>query len=382
VGRIAIFNATYRLDQPLYKQFGAYLDQVLHGNLGTSYYLQQPVSTLFTQRLPRDLFLLGISTVLALLVALPMGMYQAVRRGGIMDNTLSAVSFTLYCMPAFFFAVLLVAVFAVQTHILLPEAPTGTSVGSMLTQPRALVLPILTLTLIQVAGFSGYMRSSVIDTLAQDFLRVARAKGLPERLVLARHVLRNSLLPIVTVVGLSLPGLVTGAIVVEDVFNYQGMGLLFYDAATHHDFPILLGSTLIVGVATVEGRIGVATIAALALFCFAGPLLYRTNQVTVNLNLKDLPPGGSHPLGTDDNGYDILGRAGRPVQRLLVAGLPARAHPDHHDRRVQLDRRRRARLAGRTAAPAVTAQAVARCFLAGSDGGLACAAGGPGRSRM
>jgi peptide/nickel transport system permease protein len=253
--RIAIFNATYGLNQPLYQQFGSYVTQVLHGNLGTSYYLQQPVSALFAQRLPRDLFLLGSSTALALLVSLPMGMYQAVRRGGLMDNALSAVSFTLYCMPAFFFAVLLVAVFAVQTHVFLPEAPTGTSVGSMLTQPRALVLPILTLTLIQVAGFSRYMRSSVIDTLAQDFLRAARAKGLPERLVMARHVLRNSVLPIITVVGLSLPGLVTGAIVVEDVFNYQGMGLLFFDAATHHDFPILLGSTLIVGVATVAGNL-------------------------------------------------------------------------------------------------------------------------------
>jgi peptide/nickel transport system permease protein len=253
--RMAIFNAANGLDQPLYKQFADYLNQVLHGNLGTSYYLQQPVSSLFGQRLPRDLFLLGSSTVLALLISLPLGIYQAVRRGGLADNALSAVTFTLYCMPAFWFAVMLVAVFAIQTHVFLPEAPTGTSVGAMLTQPRALVLPILTLTLIQVAGFSRYMRSSVIDTLAQDFLRVARAKGLPERLVLYRHVLRNSVLPIVTIVGLSIPGLVTGAIVVEEVFNYQGMGLLFYDAATHHDFPILLGSTLIVGVATVVGNL-------------------------------------------------------------------------------------------------------------------------------
>ncbi|MBV9451889.1 MAG: ABC transporter permease [Streptosporangiaceae bacterium] len=253
--RIAIFNATYGLNQPLYRQFGSYLSQILHGNLGTSYYLSQPVSTLFAQRLPRDLFLLGSSTVLAVAISLPMGIYQGVRRGGLGDNVLGAVSFTLYCMPAFWFAVMLVAIFAVQTHVFLPEAPAGTSIGDMLAQPRALALPLLTLTLIQVAGFSRYMRSSVIDTLAQDFLRVVRAKGLPERLVLFRHVLRNSILPIVTVVGLSLPGLVTGAIVVEDVFNYQGMGLLFYDAATHHDFPILLGSTLIVGVATVAGNL-------------------------------------------------------------------------------------------------------------------------------
>jgi peptide/nickel transport system permease protein len=253
--RIAIFNATYGLNQPLYKQFIAYVSQVAHGNLGTSYYLQQPVAALFAQRLPRDLLLLGSSTVLALLISLPMGIYQAVRRGGVGDITLGAVSFTLYCMPAFWFAVMLVAIFAVQTHIFLPEAPAGTSIGSMLVQPRALLLPILTLTLIQMAGFSRYVRSAVMDTLAQDFLLVARAKGLPERLVLSRHVLRNSLLPVITVVGLSLPGLVTGAIVVEEVFNYQGMGLLFFDAAAHHDFPVLLGSTLLVGVVTVAGNL-------------------------------------------------------------------------------------------------------------------------------
>lgn len=253
--RIAIFNAAYGLNQPLYKQLIDYVDQVAHGNLGTSYYLEQPVSALFAQRLPRDLLLLGSSTVIALLISLPMGIYQAVRRGGVMDNLLGATSFTLYCMPAFWIAVMLVAILAVQTHVFLPEAPTGTSVGSMLAQPRALALPVLTLTLVQVSGFSRYMRSAAIDVLAQDFLRVVRAKGLPERLVLSRHVLRNALLPVVTIVGLSLPGLVTGAIVVEEVFNYQGMGLLFFDAATHHDFPVLLGSTLIVGVATVVGSL-------------------------------------------------------------------------------------------------------------------------------
>jgi peptide/nickel transport system permease protein len=253
--RIAIFNATYGLNEPLYKQLLDYVEQVAHGNLGTSYYLQQPVSALFAQRLPRDLLLLGSSTILALLISLPMGIYQAVRRGGVMDNMLGAASFTLYCMPAFWIAVMLVAILAVQTHVFLPEAPTGTTVGSMLAQPRALALPVLTLTLVQVSGFSRYMRSAAIDVLAQDFLRAVRAKGLPERLVLSRHVLRNALLPVVTIVGLSLPGLVTGAIVVEEVFNYQGMGLLFFDAATHRDFPVLLGSTLIVGVATVAGSL-------------------------------------------------------------------------------------------------------------------------------
>jgi peptide/nickel transport system permease protein len=253
--RISIFNSTYGLNNSLWTQFWDYVDQVVHGNLGTSYYQQQPVATLFAQRLPRDLFLLGGSTVIALVIAVPMGMYQAVKRGGLADNLLTGTTFTLYVMPSFFFAILLVSLFSVQLHWFPPGAPAATSLGGMLADPRALVLPMGTLVLIQISGFSRYMRSSVIDTLAQDFLKVSRAKGLPERLVLSRHVLRNSLLPIITILGLSLPGLVTGALIVEDIFNYQGMGLLFYQAALQHDFPILLGSTLLVAVTTVIGNL-------------------------------------------------------------------------------------------------------------------------------
>jgi peptide/nickel transport system permease protein len=254
-GRIAIFNATYGLNQPLWRQFLDYLDQIGHGNLGISYQLQQPVATLIAQRLPRDILLLGVATVLALAIALPLGIYQAVKRNTVTDNLLSAVSFTLYSMPDFFFAIMLVALLCVQLHLLPSTVPGGDdTVGALLADPRALVLPVLTLTLVNVASYSRYMRSAAIDTLAQDYLRVVRAKGLPERLVLSRHVLRNSLLPVVTVVGLSLPAIVAGAVIAEDVFNYPGMGLLFYQAATSHDFPILLGSTLIVGIATVIGN--------------------------------------------------------------------------------------------------------------------------------
>jgi peptide/nickel transport system permease protein len=253
--RIAIFNATYGLDKPLYQQFADYVGQVLQGNLGTSYTQQQPVSHLIAQRLPKDVLLLGIATVLAVAIAVPLGIYQAVRRNRPSDHLLSGVSFTLYSMPDFFLAVMLVAIFCVQIHLLPPEAPQATTVAGILADPRALVLPVLTLTLVSVAGYSRYMRAAAIDTLAQEFLRVARAKGLPERLVLFRHVLRNSVLPIVTLVGLSFPGIVAGAVIAEEVFNYPGMGLLFFQAATSHDFPVLLGSTLVVGAATVVGNL-------------------------------------------------------------------------------------------------------------------------------
>ena len=253
--RIAIFNAAYGLNRPLYVQFGDYVDQVLHGNLGDSYMTQQPVLTEIIQRLPGDVLLLGVSTVLALLIAIPMGIYQAVRRNRPSDHLLDGVSFTLYSMPDFFFAIMLIAIFSVQLRILPPEAPSAQSLTGMLADPRALVLPILTLTLVSVAGFSRYMRAAAIDVLAQDYLRTARATGASERLVLFRHVVRNSILPIVTLVGLSFPGIVSGAVIAEEVFNFQGMGLLFFQAATEHDFPVLLGCTLIIGVATVVGNL-------------------------------------------------------------------------------------------------------------------------------
>jgi peptide/nickel transport system permease protein len=253
--RIAIFNSTYGLNEPLYRQFITYVDQVLHGNLGTSYSLGVPVSTLIAQRLPRDLLLLGLSTVLALVIALPLGIFQAVRRNGIADHVLTGTSFTLYSMPDFFFAFLLIALFSVQLHLLPPEAPQASSVAGMLADPQALVLPVVTLALVTLASYSRYMRSSAIEVLAEEYIRVARAKGLPQRLILLRHVLRNALLPVVTMVGLSFSWIVAGAVIAEEVFNYPGMGLLFYQAAASHDFPVLLGSTLVVGVATVTGNL-------------------------------------------------------------------------------------------------------------------------------
>ncbi|WP_052432572.1 ABC transporter permease [Streptacidiphilus carbonis] len=253
--RIALFNAANGLDRPLAAQFVSFVQQAAEGNFGTSYSLHQPVSTLIAQRLPRDGVLLGLSTLLALSVALPMGIFQAVRRGRVADHVLTVVSFVLYSMPDFFFALLLVAVFSVQLHLLPSQAPQAESVAGILADPRALVLPVVTLTLVSVAGFSRYMRSSAIGTLAQEYVQVARSKGLPERLVLRRHVLRNSLLPVVTVLGLSAPTVVAGAVIAESVFNYPGMGLLFFQAATSKDYPVMLGSTLVVGVATVIGSL-------------------------------------------------------------------------------------------------------------------------------
>ena len=254
--RIAAFNAAYGLNQPLYRQFFSYVDQVAHGNLGTSFETQQPVTTMIADRLPGDILLLGSATVIAVAIAIPMGIYQALKRGRVSDYLLDGTSFTLYTMPDFFIAFLLIALFCVQFHLLPPGMPPqAAGITGILADPAGLVLPIATLTLSNLAGYSRYMRSSAIDTLAQDFLRVVRAKGLPERLVLSRHVVRNSVLPVVTMVGLNFPNIIAGAVIAESVFNYYGMGLLFLSSATSHDYPVLLGSTLIIGAATVVGNL-------------------------------------------------------------------------------------------------------------------------------
>jgi peptide/nickel transport system permease protein len=257
--RIAVFNAAYGLNESVPHQFVSYVSNVVHGNFGISYFYSEPVSTLIAQRLPSDIFLVGISSALAVLLALPMGIYQAVRRNTLPDNLLTTGAFVLYAMPDFFFGILLISLFAIQLHWLPPgfnqAQGSSMSLTGVLDQPAALVLPITLLTFTSISGWSQFMRSSAIETLAQDYVRVARAKGLSERLVLSRHVLRNSSLTIITLLGLSLPTLVVGAVITEYLFNYPGLGVLFVGAALDHDFPIMMASELIIGVTTVVGNL-------------------------------------------------------------------------------------------------------------------------------
>jgi peptide/nickel transport system permease protein len=158
-------------------------------------------------------------------------------------------------MPAYWLGLLLIAGLAIGVHLFPPEAPQAATAAGVLADPRALVLPVITLALVNVALFSRYMRSAAIDTLAQEYVRVARAKGLPGRVVIARHVLRNSLVPVVTLLGLSVPGVLTTGLVVEYVFNFPGLGLTYFNAAVNADYPVELGITVIVGVATVLGSL-------------------------------------------------------------------------------------------------------------------------------
>ena len=254
-GAIRQFDRQYGFDLPWYSQYWLWLRHLLAGNLGFSWKLNQSVASLLSTHLPKTIFLVGISTILALLLAVPVGVIQAVRRNRFVDHFFNGFSTVFYAMPAFLLGILLILVFAIKIPIFPPEGPQGEGLGVVFTNFNALILPIISLTLITLALFSRYMRSSVLDNLTEDYVRTAKAKGASERRVLIRHVLRNSLIPIATLLGLSLPGIIAGALITESVFNYPGMGYLFYQAELNSDYPILLGITIVVAVATVVGSL-------------------------------------------------------------------------------------------------------------------------------
>jgi peptide/nickel transport system permease protein len=252
---IAQFNQQNALDKPLYTQYWYFLKKLTEGNLGYSYQFNRSTDSLLASELPKDLFLGGVSLLLSLVIAIPVGVAQAVKRNGMVDYAGTGVSFLLYSMPQYAIALLLIQFLSISIHVFPAEAPQATTIGGMLGDPSALVLPVASLTLVTYAQFSRYMRSSAIDTLAQDYMRTARAKGLPERLVLWRHLLRNSLITVVTLVGLSIPYILTGTLIIEQVFNFPGAGLEYFNATLRNDYEVMLGITVLVGVITVLGNL-------------------------------------------------------------------------------------------------------------------------------
>jgi peptide/nickel transport system permease protein len=253
--QLAYYTNLYGFNKPFYVQYIKWLGQLLQGNLGFSPKLNLAVSTEIGQALPKTIVLVILGTAVSLLFGIPLGIYQAVKRNSIGDYILTGISFLGYSAPTFFVGLILVEWFAVDTHIFPPFAPSGQSVWSILADPRALILPVLTYGFGLYALWSRYMRSSTLDNLVQDFVRTARAKGAGERRVIWVHVFRNSLVSIVTLLGLSIPGIVAGALFTEVVFNYPGMGMAFYTAAQNVDYESLLGFTVLATVATILGNL-------------------------------------------------------------------------------------------------------------------------------
>jgi peptide/nickel transport system permease protein len=243
------------LDRPMHEQLLVWIGNLLQGDLGISYTQYRPVSQVLWEVIPNTFLLMGTGMLIALTAALVFGVLAARRQYGFFDNFTSFVSYFGLAMPVFWFGLMLQLLFAVHLGWL-PSAGMYSTGGSGLGDlARHLVLPAFTIAIGSIAGWSRYVRSSTIESLGQDYVRTARAKGVEEHRVLTSHVLRNALIPFVTVVGIDVPLYLTGAVLVETVYSWPGMGRLFYDALTVRDYPVLMGILMLGAVLIVLGNL-------------------------------------------------------------------------------------------------------------------------------
>ena len=252
---IKAFNHQVGWDQPLWKQFFTYVGHVAQGNFGWSYKDNQSVMSLFKEKAPLSAFLSASSLALAIIIAIPLGIYQGVKRNSVGDITFTGISFALYSMPVFLFALVLIDIFALNLGWVDPNIAQDQSLSGALASWKDLILPIVALSGTSIAAYSRYQRSASLDVLTQDYIKVARAKGLSDRLVYSRHLIRNSALPMITLIGLSLPALIAGNVLVEATFNIDGLGLLFVKSLQLSDDNVLLGYTLLTAILTVLGNL-------------------------------------------------------------------------------------------------------------------------------
>lgn len=255
--RAAILSKELGLNLPLWHQYLIWFGHALLGNFGYSYVYDLPVSTVIWQALPHTLILVAVAILFAHFIAILIGSIQAYYENSLLDNAVTAVNYFFYSMPGFWLGILVVIFFSID----LGWFPSGGITNPNAENPGIgdyiyhLVLPFVTLTLLSLAQWARYMRSSMRETLLADYIRTARAKGMREMRVVMFHALRNSVLPLITLLGLSLPALFAGAIFVEEIFNYPGMGLLFWHAVNDRDYPVLLGVIMLLGFITIIGNL-------------------------------------------------------------------------------------------------------------------------------
>jgi len=237
------------LDQPMPVQYVRWLGLALQGDLGNSFFSKQPVLLMIKQRLPLTLILMGTAEIVIIIVSLALGLVAAIKQYSFTDNLITSISFIGFSMPIFFIALGCIMLFAVKFKQWgLPYLPTGADIWNPkdpVALIRHLILPVFCLVAIQTAGYSRFLRSSILEVLGLDYVRTARAKGLTERVTLYRHALRNAILPFITIIGLDIPFLLGGALVTESVFTWPGMGRLFWEYAGRGDYPVVLGVLLL-----------------------------------------------------------------------------------------------------------------------------------------
>ena len=249
----ALILKQFGLDKPIQEQYFLYLEGMVTGNWGLSYFYSESAFKVIASRIPATLLLMVPSLILTVLVGILMGILSVRKPYSFLDRFLSSFAFFFYSMPVFWLGFILLTVFAVFVHVLPAGGMTSiTSTGfDVLDYLWHLILPLTALTLINLANFSLLVRSSMIEVLDQNYIMTARGKGLSERLVFYRHALRNGLLPTVTMLGLFVGSILTGAILTETVFSWPGLGSLTYDSISRRDYPIVLALFFIFSILTI-----------------------------------------------------------------------------------------------------------------------------------
>ncbi|HBQ93883.1 MAG: ABC transporter permease [Sulfobacillus benefaciens] len=255
--RIAQVNQEFGLNKPLPLQYIQWLGQLLHGNLGTSYFYNETVLHLIAVNMPRTLAIVGLGVLFAHVFSILLGSLQAYYHDTKFDYIMTSLTYFFYSMPIFWLGIMIIMLFSITLNwfpsggLSNPLTPNP-GLGSWIAHTT---LPVLTIMLTTVAGWGRYMRTAMSENLIQDYIRTARAKGIKESAVVLKHALRNSVLPLITLLGFALPQLFSGALLVEVIFNYPGMGLLFWDAANQRDYPVILGIVVITGFLTILGNL-------------------------------------------------------------------------------------------------------------------------------
>jgi len=234
-------RANWGLDKPVIVQYFVWLKNAAKLDFGYSYISGKPVIQEISERLPNTLILMSISFALILLISIPVGVMSAVRKGSAFDNIFTVISFVFMSIPTFWLALVFMLIFSLKLGWL-------PSFGN-------LVLPVTVMVISGLAGITRYQRASMIEVLGQEYIKVARAKGLPERMVIYKHALRNALIPIVTMLGLSLPDLFGGAFIIETIFAWPGMGRLGVAAVFSRNYPMIMGITVLTSLMIVIGNL-------------------------------------------------------------------------------------------------------------------------------
>ncbi|MGI5837760.1 MAG: ABC transporter permease [Chloroflexota bacterium] len=253
---LAQIRQVWGLDDPIHIQYLRWLSNAIGGDLGRSYIDGRPALAVIAERVPATLLLSSTALLFAILTGIPLGLLAATHRSSLLDRIVTLLATTMYSIPPFWLGILLILVVSLKLNWL-PSGSMFTAAGEpgVLDLLRHLTLPALTLALRDVGRFARVSRASIIEELGRDYLRTAAAKGMSRGIIATRHTLRNALLPIITLIGLSVPALLSGALVVEMVFAWPGMGRLAIESALQRNYPVVLGEVLVVAVLAILGSL-------------------------------------------------------------------------------------------------------------------------------